>query len=118
MPLYRPADHDPAAPVPTHGFGLYSCNPGDEVHVDRHFHDCDEWWVIIRGKVRIMTEGEEHLVGPGDIVYTRMGDEHDVVEVLEPSAWVWIPGPPRGRKRGGHLNVGRDELPTEAEKAG
>ena len=117
MPLYRPTDHDPAAPMPTEGFGLFTCNPGDEVGIQAHFHDLDEWWVFIKGKVRIMSEGEEHIVGPGDIVHTPMGEEHDIIEVLEPSAWVWIPGPLRGRKRTRHLIVGRDDPPTESDRA-
>ncbi|WP_162606222.1 cupin domain-containing protein [Jiangella asiatica] len=50
---------------------------------DRHYHDCDEYWLIYAGRAKVMTEGEEFYVGPGDIVCTRAGDEHDVVEVYE-----------------------------------
>lgn len=50
---------------------------------DRHYHDCDEYWLIYSGKAKVMTEGREFYVGPGDIVCTRTGDEHDVLEVYE-----------------------------------
>lgn len=50
---------------------------------DEHFHDCDEYWLIYRGRALISSEGELYEVGPGDIVFTRAGDQHDVVEVSE-----------------------------------
>lgn len=48
---------------------------------DRHYHDCDEYWLIFRGRARVMSEGVEYLVGPGDIVCTEAGNEHDVLAV-------------------------------------
>lgn len=48
---------------------------------DRHYHDCDEYWLIYDGSARVMSEGEEYLIGAGDIVCTKAGDEHDILEV-------------------------------------
>jgi hypothetical protein len=50
---------------------------------DRHYHDCAEYWLIYQGQAKVMTEGIEYLVGPGDIVCTEAGQEHDVVQVYE-----------------------------------
>ncbi|MCA1572901.1 MAG: cupin domain-containing protein [Chloroflexi bacterium] len=72
---------------------------------DRHFHDADEYWLIFEGRARVMTEGVEVEVGPGDIVCTRMGEEHDILEVIEgPLKSFYIEDELRGRKRAGHLH--------------
>ncbi len=77
---------------------------------DPHFHDSEEFWFVLAGKARIRTEGEEHVVQPGDIVCTRMGDDHEIVEIVEsPYTQVWINCNLRGRKRTGHLHKGKDE---------
>ena len=46
---------------------------------DRHFHDCDEYWSISEGRARIAVGDEESDVGPGDLICTPAGVEHDVV---------------------------------------
>src|SRR5690348_12527649 len=48
---------------------------------DCHFHDFNEYWLVFQGKAKVRSEGQEFYVKPGDIVCTRAGDEHDVVEV-------------------------------------
>lgn len=48
---------------------------------DRHFHDYDEYWLIYQGTARVMSEGIEYEVGPGSIVCTEAGQEHDVLAV-------------------------------------
>ncbi|GAA0901104.1 hypothetical protein GCM10009557_77140 [Virgisporangium ochraceum] len=50
---------------------------------ERHHHDDDEIWFISAGKARILVDGGERYVQAGDIVLTRAGDTHDVVEVYE-----------------------------------
>ena len=71
---------------------------------DCHYHDCDEYWLVFGGKARVLSEGEEHYVRRGDIVCTRAGDEHDVLEVYEDLEAFWFEGatPPGGRV--GHLH--------------
>ncbi len=71
---------------------------------DRHFHDFHEYWLVFRGKAKILSEGVEYYIKPGDIVCTHAGDEHDVLEVYEDLEAFWFedPCPPGGRT--GHLH--------------
>lgn len=71
---------------------------------DRHFHDCDEYWLIFRGKARVMSEGCEFYVKTGDIVCTRAGDEHDVTEIYEEIEAFWFEGETPAGGRVGHLH--------------
>ena len=88
---------------PFKNFGVYFFAP-DEFPSDRHYHDCDEAWVVLSGKARVLSEGREYIVSAGDIVWTRMGDEHQLLEILEPPYGVaWMENELRGQKRAGHL---------------
>lgn len=78
--------------------------PREGGRFDRHFHDCDEYWLVFRGKAKVLTEGEESYVGPGDIVCTRAGDEHDVLEVYEDLAAFWFEDATPTGGRIGHLH--------------
>jgi len=75
---------------------------------DRHFHDFHEYWLVFHGKAKVLSEGTEYCVGPGDIVCTHAGDEHDVLEVYEDLEAFWFedPCPPDGRV--GHLHRSSD----------
>lgn len=75
---------------------------------DRHYHDCDEYWLVFRGRAKILTEGREFVVGPGDIVCTRAGDEHDVLEVYEDLEAFWFEDALMGQGRVGHLHRSPD----------
>jgi len=70
---------------------------------DCHYHDRHEYWVITKGKAKVMSEGQEYYVRAGDIVCTKAGDEHDVLEVYEDLDGIYVeePGPPNGID--GHL---------------
>src|SRR5690349_205511 len=87
--------------VTSAGIFRVPCNAGC---FDRHYHDFDEYWLVFAGKAKIRTEGEDFYVKPGDIVCTRAGDEHDVLEVYEDFEAFWFedPCPPGGRV--GHLH--------------
>jgi mannose-6-phosphate isomerase-like protein (cupin superfamily) len=76
---------------------------------DRHYHDYPEYWLVFRGKAKVMAEGEEHYVKPGDIVCTEAGVEHDVVEVYEDLEAFWFEeaGPPGARR--GHLHLSEEK---------
>jgi len=71
---------------------------------DRHFHDFHEYWLVFKGKAKVLSEGLEYYVKAGDIVCTQAGDEHDVLEVYEDFEAFWFedPCPPGGRV--GHLH--------------
>lgn len=83
--------------------------PREGGRFDCHYHDCDEYWLVFQGKARVMTEGVEQYVKPGDIVCTKAGDEHDVVEVYEDLVAFWFEDatPPGGRV--GHLHYDEEK---------
>ena len=76
---------------------------------DCHYHDCHEYWLVFRGKAKIMTEGQTFYVKAGDIVCTKAGDEHDVIEVYENLEAFYFEDatPPGGRV--GHLHRNADK---------
>ncbi|MCH2666616.1 MAG: cupin domain-containing protein [Deinococcales bacterium] len=71
---------------------------------DRHYHDCDEYWVIIEGSGVVVSEGKHYEVEPGDCLATGMGFHHDIAISNEPEfKGVWFETGLEGRKRKGHL---------------
>ena len=78
--------------------------------MDCHYHDCNEYWLIFKGKAKILSEGKEFYVKPGDIVCTKAGDEHDVLEVYEDLEAFWFEDETPEGGRIGHLH-------KDAEKA-
>lgn len=78
---------------------------------DNHFHDCDEYWLIYKGRAVVVSEGKEYEVGPGDVVYTKAGDHHDVIEVSEDLEAFYLEDRLVGAGRVGHLH----ETPENAE---
>lgn len=82
----------------------------DAERFDLHFHDADEYWLVFSGRARVLSEGQEYEIGPGDILCTRMGEEHDVLEVLEePFKSFYIEDELRGQRRPGHLHRPEEE---------
>jgi len=71
---------------------------------DCHFHDCNEYWLIFRGKAKVVTEGQTFYVKPGDIVCTKAGDEHDMTEVYEDLEAFWFEDATPAGGRVGHLH--------------
>ncbi len=57
--------------------------PREGGRFDRHYHDGHEYWLIFKGKAKVYSEGQAYYVKAGDIVATKAGDEHDVLEVYE-----------------------------------
>ncbi len=86
-------------------YGVNTLNVGDEVEL--HFHDSNEFWIIIDGKGNATSEGITYELGPGDMLLTKAGDEHSLV-VTEKMIAVYFYGimPPGGRE--GHLHRGVD----------
>jgi mannose-6-phosphate isomerase-like protein (cupin superfamily) len=112
MPIITPRDIAQFPDFPFRQYGVYFMKPGEPLPTDLHFHDCDEAWVIVSGRHRVRCGKKEHLVGVGDIVWTRMGEEHQLIEVLEPPyGVVWLENELRGLKRPGHLVRGASAGP-------
>ena len=70
---------------------------------DSHYHDCDEYWILYRGRGVAVSEGVSYTVGPGDCIATGMGHHHDIPQVYEPIEAVYFETTMRGQKRRGHL---------------
>ncbi len=109
MPIIKRGRQDRPDMPQISTWGLFDGGKPGASRVELHFHDCDEWWVFTRGRALISTEGERHEVGPGDMVFTPMGEEHEVIEVFEELEGIWWEGPHRGRKRFGHLHHPEDD---------
>ncbi|MCU0415123.1 MAG: hypothetical protein MUE91_12115 [Ignavibacteriaceae bacterium] len=70
---------------------------------DNHFHDFDEYWIILKGSGVAVSEGLKYKFSGGDIIVTRMGDHHDLPEVYEDIHGIYFETSLRGQKRLGHL---------------
>lgn len=70
---------------------------------DRHYHDCDEYWIIVHGRGTAVTEGIHYAIARGDCVATRMGVHHDLPLAPEPVRGVYFETTLRGQRRLGHL---------------
>lgn len=98
------------------GSGLFGVSPSDvpdrrgdpwdyekNTDFDRHYHDSDEYWVVVEGAGRVVTEDIAYDVVSGDCVATRMGEHHDVAWVDSSFLGVFFETTMRGRRRRGHL---------------
>ncbi len=102
-----PIMHGPNTTVPADditAWGLVTFTAGMKNITELHFHDCDEYVCMVSGRMLMRSEGVLYEVGPRDVLVTRMGDEHEVVEILEDTTYFWFTGPLRGAKRQGHLH--------------
>jgi mannose-6-phosphate isomerase-like protein (cupin superfamily) len=82
--------------------GVFTVEP--DGRFDRHYHDCDEYWLFFRGRGVVAVGDETYPVEPGDIVCTRAGVEHDVVAVVETLQAFWLEGATALGGRIGHLH--------------
>jgi mannose-6-phosphate isomerase-like protein (cupin superfamily) len=96
----------PRAAPPTGEFpewGLVRFEAGRRNITELHHHDCDEFVFMIEGRCVMRSEGVLHTLEPGDVLVTRMGDEHELLEILEDTTYFWACTELRGLKRRGHL---------------
>lgn len=76
---------------------------GKTTSVDSHYHDCDEYWIVLEGAGTVVV-GERHIgVQPGDCVPIGTGHHHDLPLVDTPVKAVYFETTLEGRKRIGHL---------------
>jgi mannose-6-phosphate isomerase-like protein (cupin superfamily) len=71
--------------------------------IDSHYHDCDEYWLILEGKGTAVVGRRFIAVGPGDCIPIGMGHHHDMPTVESPVKAVYFETTLEGRKRTGHL---------------
>ena len=86
-------------------YGIITLRAGDTVKA--HFHDCNEFWLIVQGKGIATSESLTYDVGPGDMLITKAGEKHGLI-VTEEMVAIRLYGvmPPGGRFR--HLYRGVD----------
>lgn len=75
-----------------------------ETSIDNHYHDCDEYWIIIEGRGTAVSEDRFYEIGQGDCLITGMGHHHDLPTIhQEPLRGVFFETTMEGQKRTGHL---------------
>ena len=84
------------------GVGMFQIKPG--AIFDRHFHDFDEYWLIHQGKAKVKVGDAESYVQRGDMVCTRAGVHHDIIEVYEEVEAFYFEQPVEDGGRLGHLH--------------
>lgn len=84
-------------------------NAGDPVaypkttSVDSHYHDCDEYWIVLEGAGEVVVGDRRHDVRAGDCVPIGLGHHHDLPTVTAPVKAVYFETTLEGEKRVGHL---------------
>ncbi len=103
MPIIQgPHANQPADTITSWGLAHFA--RGQTKVTELHHHDADEFVCMISGRMRMRSEGIDYELVAGDVLATWMGDEHEVVEILEDTTYFWFEGPLRGRRRPGHLH--------------
>lgn len=98
------------------GCGVFRVNPGDGpknvgdpvtypklTGVDSHYHDYDEYWIVLEGSGVVRVGAGEFVVRRGDCVATGMGHHHDIPIVHSPFKAVYLETTLGRQKRIGHL---------------
>ena len=84
-------------------------NAGDPVayakttSIDSHYHDCDEYWIVLEGEGTVVVGGRHMVVAAGDCVPIGLGHHHDLPLVASPVRAVYFETTLEGEKRVGHL---------------
>jgi mannose-6-phosphate isomerase-like protein (cupin superfamily) len=71
--------------------------------IDRHYHDCDEYWIILEGSGEVVVDDKHTKVRPGDCLCIGTGHPHDFPLIDAPVKAVYFETTLYGRKRTGHL---------------
>jgi len=88
-------------------------NPGTSANYlrnssfDNHYHDCDEYWIVYKGKGIAYSEGIAYEVKQGDCIVTAKGEHHDFPVVHETVWSVFFETTMGGQERRGHLWEGK-----------
>jgi mannose-6-phosphate isomerase-like protein (cupin superfamily) len=96
------------------GCGIFRVRPGSgdkgdpvgyrkNTAIDRHYHDCDEYWIVLEGAGDAVVDDRPSRMGPGDCLAIGMGHPHDFPWVEQDVKAVFFETTLQGRKRTGHL---------------
>ena len=72
-------------------------------NIDAHYHDCQEFWLLLEGRATVVVDGDHIEMRPGDCLPIPMGAMHDMPDAPEPVKAVYFETTLRGQKRTGHL---------------
>ena len=112
MPIISPDNMENApASCKIAAWGITRFKKGDDPGVELHFHDGDELWFVIEGKIRVRSEEKEYVISRGQALFTECGDQHEMLEVMEDTVMLWVEQDMRGRGRMGHLHHPEDPWP-------
>ena len=84
-------------------------NPGDPVpypkttRMDSHYHDYDEYWIVLDGRATVVVGGQFMDMRPGDAVTIGMGHHHDLAHAPQPVKAAFFETTLERGKRMGHL---------------
>lgn len=71
--------------------------------VDSHYHDCDEYWIVLQGEGEAVVGDQHDRMRPGDCLCIGMGHHHDFPIIDSEVKAVFFETTLQGRKRTGHL---------------
>lgn len=71
--------------------------------IDSHYHDCDEYWIVLQGSGEAVVGGRWDHMRPGDCLCIGMGHHHDFPRIEADVKAVFFETTLQGRKRTGHL---------------
>lgn len=72
-------------------------------NVDRHYHDCDEYWILLEGQATAVVGNSAGEMNPGDCLCIGMGWHHDMAHAPKPVKAVYFETTLERGKRTGHL---------------
>ena len=82
-------------------WGVADFKAGEEC--DYHYHDCDEFWFLLQGRMAVIENGKEDVLEQGDTLYTPRGLEHSLRAITD-TVHFWCALELKGEKRAGHLH--------------
>lgn len=97
---------------PASAAGQFVIRADGTARFDRHYHDFAEFWFIASGSGTLAVADTRHEVGPGDIVYTAAGQDHDIIDVAEEMRIFWLSAQLPPGSTGAHLH----RTPDDADK--
>lgn len=86
------------------GFGYAHFTKGEKPTLELHYHDADEYWICTKGRLKVKSEDIVYEMTEGDLLVTRAGDEHTIVEICEDSSVIWIEDAIKPGGKPGHLH--------------
>ena len=73
------------------GERMYFCHRKrpEGTRAEPHYHPCEQFIYVLRGRQHITVDGEEHLAGPGDVIHIPPNAVHSTV-ALEDMETIYV----------------------------